>query len=502
MTRKLGRTARGCSGIACAKVGLLIAFIAASVSPLSCSGDEGDGEGATVTCASDTECKGDRVCIDGRCDYPPASGTGAAGSESVTGARVVADNDANNDGMLSITEAPPDIQASFSQMDVNGDGLLTVAEIDSAGMSDAASSVLQTATQGASAAAEATSAFSGEICAEGNADAVRVAPKVVLLLDGSTSMEEPYANNTSKWSAMREALMDSRSGVVATMQGLIEFGLVIYSGPMMGGNCPIPGQVVGPAIDNYQAIAGAFPRNAPGVFTPTGQALQLVCEALPGTATDVRPQYVILATDGNPNSCNVPMDRMMEPPADYQSVIDAAELCCQKGVTIYVVSLASGGPEYEAHLQDVANIGACTGAGGAGTVYSPQDPGRLSADLGQLIGGAVTCEVYLNGSVTEGKECQGSVVTLNGRALDCNGADGWVLESESVIRMQGQACEEFSSNPDSVVTATFPCEIFIPGGGPGGPGSGGPGDGSAGSGSGDGTAGSGSGGPGDLGPIF
>jgi len=308
---------------------------------------------------------------------------------------------------------------------------------------------------------------------------------------GGLFEDEEYANNTSKWSAMREAIVAPGRGVVSTTEGLIEFGLVIYSGPRDSDDCPIPGEVVGPALNNYSAIEAAFPGNSPGRYTPTGEALQLVCEALPGVAADMRPQYVILATDGEPNSC----EGRTSGGVDYQSVIDAANLCCSKGVTIYVISLASGGQEFQDHLQQVADIGACNSAGGGATVYSPQDPAQLSTDLGQLIGGAVTCDVLLSGSVVQGKECEGSVVTLNGRALGCNDADGWILLAENVIRLQGAACQEFTDNPSSVLTATFPCEVFIPGGG-------GPGGGSAGSGSGGGTAGSGSGGPGDLGPIF
>ncbi len=417
---------------------------------------------------------------------------GSQGGSLPSGYQVLADHDANGDGTLSADEAPADILSRFDQLDANDDGVLTPAEIDGANPSEAASSVIDTATQGASAAADTASAVSGEVCAEASATPTRMAPKVVLLLDGSGSMEEPYSDNESKWSAMRQAIVDPNDGVVSTMQALIEFGLVIYSGPRDSDDCPIPGEVVGPALNNYTPIAEAFPQDQPGGSTPTGLALQLVCEALPGVAVDQRPQYVILATDGEPNSCDRSGGR--DEPPDYQSVVDAANFCCDKGVTLYVVSLASGrgSQDFQDHLQEVANIGACDGSAGA-PVYSPQDPAQLSTDLGQLVGGAVTCDVLLDGSVVQGRECEGSVVTLNGRTLGCNDPDGWILVSENVIRLQGQACQEFTDNTDSVLTATFPCEVFVPGGG-------GPGEGGAGSGSGE--AGSGSGSPGDLGPIF
>jgi hypothetical protein len=459
------------------KQGVVFGVLAAGlvVALLACSSDEGGG----------------------------GEGDEQGGGSLPSGYQVLAENDANGDGVLSADEAPSDIQASFDRLDTNGDGVLTSSEIDQAGQSassGAASSVIDTATQGAAAAADTASAMSGEICAEANATPTRMAPKVVLLLDGSSSMREAYGN-TDRWTAMRQALVDPTNGVVKTMEGLIEFGLVIFAGEYRngGGDCPIPGEVVGPALNNYSAIEAAFPVEQPGRYTPTGEALQLVCEALPGVEADQRPQYVILATDGEPNSC----EGMVAGGVDYQSVIDAANLCCEKGVIIYVVSLASGGPEYEDHLQEVANIGACgSSPGGAASVYSPQDPGQLSTDLGELIGGAVTCDVLLDGSVVQGKECEGSVVTLNGRVLGCNDPDGWILVSENVIRLQGQACYEFTEIPTSVLTATFPCEVFIPGGGGPGGGSGGPGDGAAGSGSGGGAAGSGSGGPSGLEPIF
>lgn len=78
-----------------------------------------------------------------------------------------------------------------------------------------------------------------------------------------------------------------------------------------------------------------------------------------------------------------------------------------------------------------------------------------------LIGGAVGCDIALNGTVEAGSECTGTV-TLNGRAVSCNDANGWVLADSRHVRLQGAACEELKNKQDSAVAAKFPCGVFQP----------------------------------------
>jgi hypothetical protein len=296
-------------------------------------------------------------------------------------------------------------------------------------------------------------------CADGLARTSRVTPRVILVVDGSCSMSTDYPasgqsatecdnNPNSRWSALRNALLGDQ-GVVTRLADVIEFGLVVYGTQP---ECPITGNPLDPALNNDQAIEQAFSQVPPGMFTPTGAALDWVYENMirgERLDSDDGPEIVILATDGEPNSCG-------DAQTNYQPSVDALMKGQGLGVTTYVISLANAAGEFHDHLQQLATLG-----GGANArLYEPGTPEELAADLGQLIGGAVGCDVALNGVITPGMECEGSV-TLNGDALECNGDDGWVLIDSRHIRLQGDACERLMSTSSGLLEANFPCGVFM-----------------------------------------
>jgi hypothetical protein len=417
---------------------LSVITIAVSLSALSCAAHKvGSSTDSTTRCTKTSDCTGDSVCVSGKCvgsnENSSGSGNGSGGNGSGSG---------------------------------------------TSGGSAGSGAINTTATSGAGGATASMTTSINGVCAEG-ASTTRMAPQIILLLDGSSSMNEDYGNST-RWAAMRDAIVNPNNGVVKTMQEQIAFALVIFAGQYLngGGSCPIPGQVIPHNLNNYDAIAAALPQESPGEHTPTGEALDAVCKALPGVSENGSlPQYVILATDGEPNSCTGGgtggggRGTGGGTTTAYQSVIDAANRCRDAGVTIYVISLAPDATsEFQANLQQVADIG------GTSTVYSPQDPDQLSSDLGKLVGGTLNCDVRLNGNVVQGKECENSEVKLGTEDLTCNDANGWILVEPTVIRLQGTACEAFKNDPGLQVTAKFPCEVFTPGsGGSGGNGAGGAG---------------------------
>ena len=78
-----------------------------------------------------------------------------------------------------------------------------------------------------------------------------------------------------------------------------------------------------------------------------------------------------------------------------------------------------------------------------------------------IIGGAVGCQVFLNGEVTPGMECLG-YVEVNGMDVPCNDPNGWKLIDERTIELQGAACENFIASPEVTLRAGFPCGVFRP----------------------------------------
>jgi hypothetical protein len=62
---------------------LIAALAAAPV--YSCGGDERDHFGGSSGCADDSDCKGDRICIDGRCEYEGGSSDDRCGNSPIYG---------------------------------------------------------------------------------------------------------------------------------------------------------------------------------------------------------------------------------------------------------------------------------------------------------------------------------------------------------------------------------------------------------------------------------
>ena len=299
----------------------------------------------------------------------------------------------------------------------------------------------------------------GSGCADGVARTSRVTPRVILVVDGSCSMTTDYPssgesatecrrNEGGRWSALRNALV-GQNGVVRRLEGVVEFGLVVYGTQP---ECPLTADPINPGLGNFRAIDSAISDQPPGMYTPTGAALDWVYENMiigEQLDSDAGPEIVILATDGEPNSCG-------DAQTNYQPSVDAVMKGQGLGVTTYVVSLANAAGEFHDHLQQLADIG-----GGAGSrLYEPNSPEQLAADLELLVGGAVNCDVALNGVIQTGMECQGEV-TLNGEPLECNGDNGWVLIDSRHIRLQGEACNRLMSTAAGQVEANFPCGVFM-----------------------------------------
>lgn len=347
----------------------------------------------------------------------------------------------------------------------------------------------------------------GAICGMSDVQVSRTVPHVMLLVDGSSSMRTMYGIGTSaaagaggaaapragsggaaamppavpvagrggaggaggapaeaqsftRWRAIRQALVDPVNGVVARLDGMIKFGLAVYGTEPM---CPLPGGITDPAIDNFEQVQAAFPLDPPGTRTPTGPALDAIVDRLADPARNVDPEdassprIIVLATDGDPNSCDMAGNM-----PNYEPSIMAALKAQSKSQRLYVISV--GLDAARDHLQKLANIGAGMPADAVpgAQVFYPNDPVSLSNTLTTLIGTAALCEVKLEGAgVKAGMEC-GGVVMLNGQALGCNDPNGWKLSDATHIQLQGTACDLFRAGNNAMVRARFPCELLVP----------------------------------------
>ena len=100
--------------------------------------------------------------------------------------------------------------------------------------------------------------------------------------------------------------------------------------------------------------------------------------------------------------------------------------------------------------------------------YSPETPEELVTALAALVGGAVGCDITLNGTVNAGQECRGTV-TMNGTPIPCceggncagTPPSGWRLKDASTIELVGTSCIDFLTAMSATLNAGFPCGVFV-----------------------------------------
>lgn len=314
----------------------------------------------------------------------------------------------------------------------------------------------------------------GDSCASVRIGAGRVIPTVQLVIDGSGSMDQGFGGG-SRWSSVNEALL-GQNGVVRRLEGVVRFGMAIYQ-TGDANSCPL---LTGPApaLNNFAAINTAW-LPAPGGATPTGEAMEAVVASMSATVdmldTDSGPQIIILATDGAPNGCGVdpalfvtcllnPMDPVCAAADGYIRTLAAAVDAQMKGIDVYVLDLSDGGAN-RGELQKVANVGVGLpeAASPPAPLYAPADPVALSTALETIIGGAATCQLTLQGMITNATAaCSTGQVLLNSVAVPCNPQEGWSVTDANHIQLNGQACTEWLNNPQSIIDASFSCTSVVP----------------------------------------
>jgi len=322
-------------------------------------------------------------------------------------------------------------------------------------------------------------------CASVSVTANRRTPQVMLVVDGSGSMDDKYGNGT-RWSELDAALNDPMTGIVPQLAGAVEFGLTIYQRADVD-TCPALTEVA-TSIDNAAAIASTYGSVMPRGGTPTGEGLQAVVDKMPSVAAmvdaDIQPRIIILATDGMPNGCGEPPDASICPnvpalipgfpegpdpfcvldyfanlPPDYQGTVDAAHAAKLKGIDVYVISLAPGMQQQD-QLQRVANVGVGLdeAASPGATIYDAADPQSLRDALARIVGGAVGCTLQLEGELNVGQACTGTV-KLNDAAIGCDDANGWRAVDSTHVELVGTACDLFESDPTVRLDASWPCGV-------------------------------------------
>jgi hypothetical protein len=318
----------------------------------------------------------------------------------------------------------------------------------------------------------------GGSCIDVNVNFEPQVPTVVLLVDQSGSMNagdgwsvpddyEPWGcpnNGTWRWNVVRNVLFNPDTGVVKPLEDKVRFGLTLYSSDDFEEACPMLDKVP-IALSNYEAMFSRFECSDLVEDTPTEPSLRDAVADLE-EVDEPGPKIVILATDGEPDTCECPDFSGTHVPASCRGdnaaakqqeakdgVVSAAAAALAKDVTVHVINVSSpGNASLQTHLEDVAEAG-------GGNVYPGFSPNELKAAFEEIIAGARSCKLDLGGEIASGREGDGDV-RLNGEKLRLNDPDGWKVNSPTQIELVGEACEAIKVG-DPSLTIKFPCGGFV-----------------------------------------
>lgn len=287
-----------------------------------------------------------------------------------------------------------------------------------------------------------------------------VTPTVIFLLDRSGSMGEERFGSLRRWNAVAQALVGETGGVVTELAGRVIFGAAAYNNDVRG-TCPDMVEVPA-ALDNRNAIAALMSEYRPGGATPTGDALVALLGTLQASPPDpASPTIIILATDGEPNTCAEPTPRFPdEIEAARTAAVDGVRAVFDGGYRTYVLSV--GADIATAHLQDMANAGAGLplDTPDDAPFFVANDQAELVAALEGIINGQRSCEVAVDGGTVEiGRASEGKVL-LNGVELTYE--TEWTVSADGTqIILVGETCQRFLQTADVELSASFPCGVII-----------------------------------------
>lgn len=295
--------------------------------------------------------------------------------------------------------------------------------------------------------------FSGEGCIQQGVEFESLTPTVELLVDRSGSMDANFGQQ-DRWNTIRDILVDPMDGFIAKLQDKVRFGLTLYTGfsadPENGVAASCADLIDVPiALTNYQQIHDVFMANEIGDDTPTAESMVAVTTKLEAYQ-EIGPKIIVLATDGDPDTCLEPDANGTDPPRAL--VEAAAQAAYDKNIQTFVIAV---GDEFEdlAHLTRVAQIG--RGGDPNADYYPAEDANSLVNAFAQILGIVVSCDFDLNGTVAEQFQSQG-IVSIDGNRLTFGDPNGWEMVDEDTVRLNGSACSTIQLGASEVLIQ-FPC---------------------------------------------
>jgi hypothetical protein len=308
-----------------------------------------------------------------------------------------------------------------------------------------------------------------DACPSVHVTAKSVTPTVELLLDQSLSMNDPYGN-TTRWNAMRNALIDPTNGVVKLLAGKVAFGATLFSnkshddgtGRQVGNTpCPTLTHAVNSGdprvLSNFTAIQRMLQTSDPVEDTPTAESINAVVADFKAHPPTIQgsPPIIVLATDGLPDTCaDADPPNQTRQDAVNAITVKAAQDAFKARIKIFYLFI--GNDQAGNHPQQMANAGAgLDPATGKAKFYVATDPAGLADAFNQIVGGILSCDLTLDGQVSADAAPSGTV-TLNNMLLNY-GTDWNIGADGTTLHILGNACNTLKNTTNATVDATFAC---------------------------------------------
>jgi hypothetical protein len=256
-------------------------------------------------------------------------------------------------------------------------------------------------------------------------------------------MNEDFGGDT-RWNVITDVLINPQTGIVQQFDDSIRFGLTLYTsvdGNTTGGECPMLIEV-DPAISNFPAIETTMSMAVPIQDTPTGESLDIVWQTLDALDVPGR-KYVVLATDGEPDTCAVP-----NPSEGQPESVAAAQAAFTAGIETHVISV--GSDVSAQHLQDMANAGQGVQQGDPDApYYQALDQTALIDAFEQILAGVRSCQLDLMTPLTA-EDAMGCTIEVNGDPIGFGDPNGWQLNTSTEVELLGAACDALQQGTSSV----------------------------------------------------
>ena len=293
-------------------------------------------------------------------------------------------------------------------------------------------------------------------------------PDMMIVLDRSGSMQDG-----GRWMPSVSAVRK----ITQQLQSRIRFGLALFpedntqtistmttnggfSISIGGGDSCLPGKVVVPIAEmNAGPIGMKLDMTRPNGGTPTSETLLKLLDtyAEMDSSPDAKqhPKFVLLVTDGAPTCPNGNGGEPNQP--DIDASYRAIEMLTDRMVKTYVIGYdtMSAGNEMLAQVLD-----GFAQRGGTGDMkHRPvEDEASLTAALENIASTIATCSFALDKAPPRADYV---LVTLDGKQLNLDDANGWRMVDDKTVEIVGNACNTFKSGAH-LLNAQVQCMVVTP----------------------------------------